>query len=75
MSKKTFCDDALDYLYELNSRIDKEIEDYSVNVMVGDYKTDSCTSFVMDRLNLVQEEIRNSIRSILNYEESISETD
>lgn len=75
MSKKTFCDDALDYLYGLNSRIDKEIEDYSVNVMVGDYKTDSCTSCVIDKLNLVQEEIRNSIRSILNYEESISETD
>lgn len=68
MTKQNLCESATRYLAALNDRIQTEIDNYSINVTVGDFDVDSCTSYVVDRLQHVQDQIRESIRRIDDYE-------
>lgn len=70
MSKEMLCDSAVRYLSALNDRISTEIDNIDGNVEVGDFRVDSCTSYIKDRLEVVRDQIRESIRRIDDYENS-----
>lgn len=68
MSKEMLCETAIRYLMALNDRISTEIDNIDGNVEVGDFRVDSCTSYIKDRLEVVRDQIRESIRRIDDYE-------
>lgn len=68
MSKEMLCDSATRYLMALQDRIRVEIDNLDGNIEVGDFKVDSCTSYIKDRLEVVVDQIRESIRRIDDYE-------
>lgn len=70
MNKQDLCDSATRYLMALNDRVQVEIDNLSGNIEVFDYRTDSCSSFIRDKLEAVQDQIRESIRRIDDYENS-----